>query len=167
MANIIPTRPRQLSQRRSFAIVSSQYNAPYVRGLVDFASRELDLLAPGADIEKHEVPGAFEIPIVVQEIAERGGVDAILALGVIIQGETQHADLIGQAVTQALLECGLRYRVPVVHEVLLVRDEEQARQRCLELDMNRGVEAARVAVRVLQTLNGLRTRGDHRHGQTP
>ena len=158
MANILPARPRQMTQQRCFAIVASQYNAPYVRGLVEHAERELAALAPTAEVMKFEVPGAFEIPIIVQEVAERGGVDAIIALGVIIQGETHHADLIGRAVTEALLECGLRFRIPVVHEVLLVSNEEQARQRCLEPDMNRGTEAARVAVRILQTLNEIKSR---------
>lgn len=158
MANIIPARPRQLGHHSTFAIVASQYNAPYVRGLVEHAQREIELLVPGGELEKYEVPGAFEIPLVAQEVAERGTVSAILALGVIIQGETQHADLIGTAVTRALLECGLRYRIPVIHEVLLVKDEEQARQRCLEDEMNRGTEAARAAVRVLQTLTEVRRR---------
>ena|SRR5438067_226112 len=158
MSNIIPTRPRQMLQRRTFAIVASQYNLEFVRGLVESATQEIEALVTGAQIVKYEVPGAFEIPLLVQEIAERGGVDAILALGVIIQGKTQHADMVGWAVTQALLECGLRYRLPVVHEVLLVADEGQARERCLGPDLNRGVEAARVAVRVLQTLNDLKNR---------
>lgn len=156
MANILPARPRQMMQRRTFAIIASQYNAPYVRGLVGNATSELETLAPGAQILYHEVPGAFEIPLLAQEVAERGGIDAILALGVILQGETQHADLIAQAVTHALMECGLRYRIPVVHEVLLVEDEEQARQRCLELDLNRGVEAARVAVKMLEALDSVK-----------
>lgn len=145
-------------QRRNFAIVASQYNADYVRGLVEHATAELEVLASHANVTKYEVPGAFEIPLVVQEIAERGGVDAIIALGVIIQGETPHAQLIAEAVTASLLECGMRYRIPVVHEVLLVGDEEQARQRCLEPELNRGIEAARVAVRVLQTLSELKGR---------
>ena len=145
-------------QRRTFAIVLSQYNAQYVQGLVENATRELGVLVPGVQILVYEAPGAFEIPLLVQEVAERGGVDAIIALGVIIQGKTAHAELIATAVTQALLEAGLRYRLPVIHEVLLVQDEAQARQRCLESELNRGTEAARVAVRFLQALNELKGR---------
>ncbi|SRR5581483_1516874 len=156
MANILPTRPRMMRERRAFAIVSSQYNASYVQGLVENAKRELDALVPGVNVAVYEVPGAFEIPLLVQEVAERGGFDAIIALGVIIQGETQHAELIAKAITTSLLECGLRYRIPVIHEVLLVRDEEQARLRCLEPELNRGIESARVAVRMLQTLTDLK-----------
>lgn len=158
MANILPARPRQISHRRTFAIVASQYNTPYVRGLIEHATRELESLVAGAHIHRHEVPGAFEIPLAAQEVAEAGNVDAILALGVVIEGETYHAGLIGRAVTNALLELGLRYRLPVIHEVLLVRDEEQARLRCLEPDMNRGTEAARAAVHMLQTLGDIKGR---------
>lgn len=145
-------------QRRSFAIVASKYNATYVQGLVNHAANELAVLAPGANISMWEVPGAFEIPLFVQEVAERGGIDAIIALGVIIEGATAHATLIGGALTQALLECSLRYRLPVIHEVLLVRDEKQAEERCLKDEMNRGTEAARAAVHVLQSLTELKGR---------
>lgn len=158
MANILPARPRQISQRRTFAIVSSQYNAPYVRGLVQHATAELEAIVSGAYVMHHEVPGAFEIPLAAQEVAEAGAVDAILALGVVIEGETFHAELVGKAVTQALMQISLRYRLPVIHEVLLVRDEEQARLRCLEADMNRGTEAARAAVQMVQTLGELKGR---------
>ena len=158
MANIIPSRPRMMpqQQRRSFAIVASQYNATYVRALMDNTSRELGVLVPNANVSTYEVPGAFEIPLVVQEIAERGNVDAIIALGVIIKGETQHADLIATAVTNALLDAGMRFRVPVVHEVLSLANEEQAKARCMDSELNRGIEAARIAVRMVQVMGELK-----------
>jgi 6,7-dimethyl-8-ribityllumazine synthase len=158
MSTFIASRPRQMHQRHAFAIVASQYNPEYVKGLVDHAMQELDALSPGATITTHEVPGAFEIPLVVQEVAARGGVEAIIALGVIIRGETEHADLIGQAVTSALLDAGLRYRIPVVHEVLLLDNEEQARARTLGTELNRGTEAARVAVAMAQKMIELKPR---------
>jgi len=158
MANILPARPRHISMRRTFAIVASQYNAPYVRGLVEHATRELEMIVSGAHITRYDVPGAFEIPLAVQTVAEAGNVDAILALGVVIEGATFHAELIGKAVTHALIDISLRFRLPVIHEVLLVRDEEQARLRCLEADMNRGTEAARAAVQMVQTLGELKGR---------
>jgi 6,7-dimethyl-8-ribityllumazine synthase len=109
------------------------------------------------------VPGAFEIPFIVQEIverdpAERGYVSAIIALGVIIQGETQHARLIGEAVTRSLLELSLRFHVPIIHEVLLLENEAQARARCLEPEVNRGTEAARIAVRMIQAVADAKAR---------
>ena len=144
--------------RRSFAIVASQYNQEFVKGLVSSTERELSILAPNSVVATYEVPGAFEIPVVLQEVANRGGVDAIIALGVIIQGETAHADLIGRSVTEALQDIALRFRIPVIHEVLLVQNEAQARARTLGAEPNRGTEAARAAVRVSSVLADLKPR---------
>ncbi len=156
MSTALPSRPRQIGQRRTFAIVASQYNGEYVSGLVDHARREFEAISPTFSIHTYEVPGAFEIPLVVQEVAARGGIDAIIALGVIIEGETQHAALIAGTITTSLQQISLTHRVPVIHEVLLVQNAEQARARCLEEEINRGTEAARVAVQLVQTLNALR-----------
>jgi len=155
MANILPSRPRQFGPRRSYAMVASQYHQTYVTGLIDHARRELEVISPGSSVSLWEVPGAFEIPLVVQEIATRGDIDAIIALGVLIEGETQHAALVATAVTDSLQRLSLTHRIPVIHEVLLLKDEEQARIRCLEADLNRGIEAARVAVRMAQVVGAL------------
>jgi len=150
------SRPRQIGARRSFAIVASQYNSEYVNGLVDHARRELEAISASFTVSTYEVPGAFEIPLVVQEVASRGNLDAVIALGVIIEGETQHAALIATAVTQSLQQISLAQRVPVIHEVLLVKNEAQARARCLDEEINRGTEAARAAARMVQTMSSLR-----------
>jgi 6,7-dimethyl-8-ribityllumazine synthase len=147
-----------MGPRRTFAIVASQYNATYVNGLVANARRELEAIGPGMNVTVHEVPGAFEIPLVVQELATRGEIDAIIALGVIIEGETQHAALVAATVTDALQRIALNHRMPVIHEVLLVKNEEQARTRCLEGELNRGVEAARAAVRMAHVVADLSRR---------
>ena len=145
-----------MGQRRSFAIVAGQYNPEFVRGLVEHARAEFLAISPAYSVTVYEVPGAFEIPLMVQEVVTRGGVDAILALGVIIEGETQHATLIGTEVTRALQQLALAHRIPVIHEVLLLKNEEQARVRCMGEELNRGTEAARVAARMVQTLGELR-----------
>lgn len=153
MSNSLPSRPRQFHQRRSLAIVASQYNTEFVEGLVTHAKEELTQLLPDSSVQQYNVPGAFEIPYMVQEVAEHGAVNAIIALGVIIQGETQHARLIGEAVTRSLLELSLRFHIPVIHEVLLLENEAQARERCLASEINRGTEAARVAARMIQAIS--------------
>jgi 6,7-dimethyl-8-ribityllumazine synthase len=93
-----------------------------------------------------EVPGAFEIPLVVKNLAAVQEIDAVIALGVIIEGETAHAALVGHTVTDSLMRIMLNTGTPVIHEVLLLANEEQARVRCLEDKINRGTEAARVAM---------------------
>jgi 6,7-dimethyl-8-ribityllumazine synthase len=152
-ASFLP-RPRSLARvpQHSFAVVASKFNAQYVDALVESARHELEALEPESAITIYEVPGAFEIPLVVQEVASAGKVDAIIALGVIIQGETQHAQLIGRAVTDALQQAALKHRIPVIHEVLLVEDDAQAAARCGEGDLNRGVQAARAAVQMVQLI---------------
>jgi len=156
MSNALPTRPRNLSAKRNFAIVASQYNPKFVQGLVDNTSREIYAVMPNAGIALYQVPGAFEIPVLVQEIARKGGVDAIIALGVIIEGETGHAGYIAATITQALMDIALAHRIPVIHEVLSVKNEEQAAKRTLESEINRGIEAARAAIHIVNVMADLK-----------
>ena len=137
-------------------MLASIYNSEFVDGLVAATREELAIIAPGSAVEVHRVPGSFEIPLGVQAVGERGNVDAIFAFGLLWQGETSHADLIASAVTNALLDLSLRLMVPVLHEVIVAQTEEQARERCLGTKINRGTEAARAAVRMLQTLDAIR-----------
>ena len=156
MSQFVPPKPRVTGTKRVFVLVASQFNAKYVRGLATHCTDELRRLSPASRIALHRVPGAFEIPIVVREKARQGNVDAIVALGVILQGETAHAQYLGQVVTQALQQISLEHGVPVIHGVLSLKDEEQARKRCLEDEINRGTEAARTAVEMANLLAKLR-----------
>jgi 6,7-dimethyl-8-ribityllumazine synthase len=139
----------------SFAIVASRYNNAYVQALIDSATSELNQVEPGADVHLVRVPGSFEIPLAVKLVALQKKVDAILALGVVLRGETAHADLIARSVTTALMNLALELRIPVIHEVLLLDNEEQAKARCLGKKLNRGTEAARAAVSIARTVNDL------------
>lgn len=143
-------------QRRNFAIIASQYHPELVGALVEHTKAELQAMSTGFVVTVYEVPGAFEIPLAVSEVAARGGIDAIIALGVIIEGQTSHASLIAQTVTASLQQIALNTRIPVIHEVLSVKNEEQARVRCLGEEINRGTEAARVAVQMAQVLGAIR-----------
>ncbi len=156
MANILPSRPRQTSSRRSFTLIASQYHPTLVDGLISHFQRELEAISPDASLTVHRVPGSFEVPLAVQEATTRGKVDAVVAFGVIIEGETAHASLVGGAVTQSLMQISLASRIPVIHEVLLVKNEEQARARCLDDNLNRGTEAARIAVQMAQAMIDIR-----------
>jgi len=154
MSNIAPQRPRgAFTSRRTFTIVASQYNQEYVKGLTDAVCDELAIISPKSIVTVVEVPGAFEIPVVLQEVAYKGGVDAIIALGVIIKGQTDHAELIGRTITDSLQNIALRFRIPVIHEVLLVDSEEHARARTMEVENNRGTEAARAALAIAHIMS--------------
>ena len=151
--------PRVLGgARRTFALVASQYNPEYVQALVDHTAVELMRVVPNARLILHQVPGAFEIPIVVQELAARADseIDVIVALGVILQGETEHANLLARTVTDALQQIALNHRLPVIHQVLTCKDEAQAKVRCIDAKFNRGTEAARAAVSMSNLLAQLR-----------
>jgi 6,7-dimethyl-8-ribityllumazine synthase len=130
-----------------YAVVASRYNSRYVNAMVNAARRCLRS-AGVKSIEVVRVPGAFEIPAVAAALARREGSrpDAILCLGVILRGATTHAQHIGEAVTFALAEVQIRGQVPVIHEVLLLENAAQARERCLSRTHNRGTEAAQTAL---------------------
>jgi 6,7-dimethyl-8-ribityllumazine synthase len=157
MSTNAPRRPRVKKGKRTFHIVASQFNASYVQGLIDHAAAGLHQLAPDAAIAIHRVPGAFEIPVVVRELAQKKRIDAIIACGVIMQGETNHAKNLSSSVTDALQRIAIRYGVPVINVVLSFDNEDQARERCLENKINRGTEAARAAVKIVNVMSKLHT----------
>jgi 6,7-dimethyl-8-ribityllumazine synthase len=125
-----------------FAIVASTYNLEYVDGLLNAASATLK----GHDITVVRVPGAFEIPLQVQRLARTKRFAALLALGIVWQGKTAHADQIVRAVTAALMRIVLETDVPVIHEVLSIKTEAEAKARCFGQKLNRGREAAEAAL---------------------
>lgn len=159
MLNLKVGGPRILGgSKRTFALVASQYNAPYVQGLINHAVEEFARLDPAARLTLHQVPGAFEIPLAVQELLLKpdNEIAVVIALGVILQGDTGHADHIARSVTDGLQQIALAMRTPVINQVLTCHNEEQARLRCLDPKFNRGIEAARAAINMSQMLAQMR-----------
>jgi len=156
MSSSAPSRPEIAKAKRTFHVVASRFNAQYVDGLVDHATEELRELAPNATISLHRVPGAFEIPVVVRELATQNKAAAVIACGVILQGETNHAQNLSRSVTDALQRIAVEQGVPVINVVLSFANEDQARVRCLENRINRGTEAARAAVEIANVVADLR-----------
>src|SRR5947208_11699783 len=143
MSNLISPRPRTVGgPKRHFPIVASQFNATYVQGLIDHATAELRMLIPSATTSLLQVPGAFEIPLVVRELAMQKRADAIIAIGVILKGETDHADNLSRSVTDALQRIAVTHGIPVINAVLSFDDESEARESFLENQLNRRAEAA-------------------------
>ena len=158
MSKAAPSRPRADKRKHTFHIVASRFNTQYVDGLVDHATEELRTLAPDAAISTHRVPGAFEIPVVVRELASWENADVVIACGVILKGETNHAQNLSRSVTDALQSIAVEHGVPVINAVLSFDNETQARARCLENKINRGTEAARAAVEIANVLAHLRNK---------
>jgi 6,7-dimethyl-8-ribityllumazine synthase len=139
-----------------FAVVGSRYNRRFTDALVNRATRTLRKAgASRNDVRVVRVPGGFEIPVVAERLAASGQWDAIIALGVIIRGETAHADLIGASITRELAATAVRHGVPVIHEVLLLQNEKQAVARCLKPQHNRGTEAALTAIEMARLIREL------------
>ena len=142
----------------TFAIVASQYNSRYVDGMLRAATQCLKD-AGVTKIQLVRVPGAYEIPVVAARLAkpstDTAPPAAIICLGVILRGETTHAQHIGEAVSNALSQIQVLYQVPVIHEVLLFENEDQARVRCLSPDHNRGAEAAQTALAMAAVMQSL------------
>lgn len=146
---------RVRSRGGRFAVIASRYNPRYADALVR-AARET-LRAAGAAVQVVRVPGAFEIPAVAARLARAvPRYDALICLGVVIRGETAHAELIGRAVTDALARLQVEHALPVIHEVLLLDNEAQARARCLGR-LNRGREAAETALAMAVVMRRLAT----------
>lgn len=140
--------------RGSFAIVASRYNARYVDGMLNAAVAELK--RAGAKVQVIRVPGAYEIPVVAAKLSTLDPrPSAVICLGVILRGETTHAQHIGEAVSQALMQIQIQHGVPVIHEVLLLENEKQATARCINAKHNRGVEAAQTAMEMARVMASL------------
>lgn len=153
MSSIIPPKPRILSGgKMRIAIVAAKFNEEFTNALVENAVDEIEDIASDARIDIVRVPGAFEIPVVCKAVIEEEAPDCIIALGCIIRGGTGHADLVATSVTEALQSLAVSKTIPIIHEVLLVEDEKQAYARCIGKKLNRGREAARSAVEVVEIM---------------
>ena len=110
----------------------------------------------GAAVTVVEVAGAFELPLIAQELAPAH--DAVVALGAVIEGETDHYEHIAHRASEGLMRVMLDTGTPVAFGILTVRDPEHARLRSAPGPENKGAEAAEAAVRTALLLSGLRPR---------
>ncbi len=130
-----------------FGIVVSRFNDELTNMLAMSAYQCLEKYGATADtIDLARVPGAYEIPVVAEKMAASGRYDALIVLGVVVEGETQHAQMIIDTTGQTILDIACRYQIPVINEIVGVRNWAQAEARCLGGENTRGWYAAEAAI---------------------
>jgi 6,7-dimethyl-8-ribityllumazine synthase len=142
-----------------FAIVASRFNALVTEALVDGAVDTLVRHGASADdILVVRVPGGWELPFAAQKVLERGSIDALIALGCVMRGETPHNEYITSEATKGLGALGLQHGIPVSFGVLTPNTMEQALERAGLKMGNKGAEAAAAAIEMVSLAKKLATK---------
>ncbi|USX12826.1 6,7-dimethyl-8-ribityllumazine synthase [Oxalobacteraceae bacterium OTU3REALA1] len=124
-------------------IVQARFNEDVCHGLLSACLAELKRLGVADEDVLHvAVPGALEVPLVLQKMAESQQFDALIALGAIIRGETYHFELVSNESGAGITRIGLDYGIPIANAILTTENDEQAEARMAV----KGADAARVAV---------------------
>jgi len=143
---------RMNGKKLKIGIVQARFNADVTDALA--VACKAELLALGVaekDIDHVTVPGALEVGVALQALAEKSRYDALVALGCIIRGETYHFELVANESGAAVTRLSLDYQVPIANAVLTTENLEQAVAR----QVDKGRDAARVAVEMANLLESL------------
>lgn len=141
-----PKSPAVDGARLSFGIAAARFNEALVDGLL--ASLQATLAQHGVKADRQtvvRVPGSHEVPYAVQRLADSGRYDCLIALGVLIGGDTNHHVMVGASVSSALQTVALSSRLPVINGVIVADTRAQAEARCTGA-INRGEEFALAAL---------------------
>ncbi|MCA0231291.1 MAG: 6,7-dimethyl-8-ribityllumazine synthase [Bacteroidetes bacterium] len=135
---------------KKFVIVVAEWNSEVTEALFQGAYKTLvDHGAQTQNILRANVPGSFELSFGSQVYAQKADVDAVIAIGCVIQGETKHNDYINHAVAHGLTDVALKYNKPVIFGVLTPNTLQQALDRAGGIHGNKGDEAAITAIKML------------------
>ena len=137
------------------AIIKSEYNPEIVNNLLEACIIGLNRSQfPKKDISTFSVPGAFEIPLMAKKIASTKKFNLIIALGVVIKGQTDHYQHICQQCSRGIMQVQLETEIPIIFEVLMVTKEKYARARSslIKLEDNKGLHAAEAAIKLLKVI---------------
>jgi 6,7-dimethyl-8-ribityllumazine synthase len=135
---------------KRFGIAVAEWNSEVTEALFEgVVNTLLNSGVPLENIIRINVPGTFELSFAAQTLAKRANIDAVIAIGCVIQGETKHNDYINHAVAQGLTNVSLKYDKPVIFGVLTPNNQQQALDRAGGIHGNKGDEAAITAVKML------------------
>lgn len=144
--------PQMDGRKLLVAIVQARFNEGVTQVLADACKAELATLGVEArHIDHVTVPGALEVPLALQALAEQNRYDALIALGCIIRGETYHFELVANESGAGVSRVSLDYQVPIANAILTVENMEQALAR----QVDKGRDAARVAVEMANLVDRL------------
>ena len=144
--------PRMDGSKLHIAIVQARFNESITNALATACKAELAALGVQADNIQHlQVPGALEVPLALQALAETEQFDAMVALGCIIRGETYHFELVANESGSAVTRIGLDYQIPIANAIITTENLAQAVAR----QTDKGTDAARVAVEMANLLEQL------------
>ena len=132
-------------------IVAARFNARFVDRLLEGALRVLARHGV-ADPTVVRVPGAFELPLAARHLAGAESVEAVIALGAVVRGETPHFDYVSASCAEGVMRAGLDTGVPVIFGVLTTDDDQQAAARTGGAHGNKGEEAALAALEMVTLL---------------
>jgi 6,7-dimethyl-8-ribityllumazine synthase len=135
---------------KKIALIVSAYHTEITEALFEGAYQTL--MAEGANpenITKKYAPGAYELSLAAQLMAQKQEIDAVICLGCVIQGDTKHFDFICHAIAQGLTNVSLKYNKPVIFGVLTPNSYQEAKDRSGGKYGNKGVEAAVAAIKML------------------
>jgi 6,7-dimethyl-8-ribityllumazine synthase len=135
-------------KRFRIGIVAAEWNREVTDKLLEAAVETLEK-AGVQKIHVLRVPGTFELPFGAQSLAQKKQVDAVIALGCVVQGETRHFDFICDATANGIMRVALDYNKPVIFGVLTTANQEQALERAGGKHGNKGTEAAVTALKML------------------
>jgi 6,7-dimethyl-8-ribityllumazine synthase len=145
-----------------FAIIVSRFNVDVTDGLLKGARAALaEAGVRDEDITLVRVPGAFELPVTANRLADTGRFDAIICLGCVIKGDTMHFEYISAAASHGLMDVSTGSGVPVAFGLLTTLDEDQARARAADGPDNKGREAAVAAVEMATLWRHIEEAGLH------
>ncbi len=138
------------------ALVATRWNVEIVDALLDGAYRCLaDWGVPEDSVDEFYVPGAYEIPLAVSTILERGDYDGVVTVGAVIRGDTPHFDFVAGECSRGLMDVQLRHGSPVGFGVLTVNTEQQAIDRAGDGDDNKGYEATAAMLEMVRLARSL------------
>lgn len=150
--NITEIDPNLNGVGLTVGVVMARFNLDVCEGLLSACTSELKKLGVAAeDITIATVPGALEIPLALQTMAQGGNFDALVALGAVIRGETYHFEVVSNDSCRALMEVQLHTGVPIANGILTCEDDDQALARM----QTKGADCAQAAVEMANLLRAL------------